>query len=83
MSLFRKGFSALLSLFFPRYCVVCERVLLEQERFVCLGCLMELPRTQFHLQPENAMEQLFWGKVEVRGLFITAKEVHLANFCIT
>lgn len=66
MSLFRKGFSALLSLFFPRYCVVCERVLLEQERFVCLGCLMELPRTQFHLQPENAMEQLFWGKVEVK-----------------
>lgn len=65
MSLFRKWFSALLSLFFPRCCVVCENVLLEQEHFLCLDCITSLPRTQFHLQPNNPMEQLFWGKVAI------------------
>ncbi|NMA73327.1 MAG: ComF family protein [Bacteroidales bacterium] len=65
MSLFRKWLFALLSLFFPRYCLVCGTVLLEKERFLCLDCMTTLPRTQFHLQPNNPMEQLFWGKVAI------------------
>lgn len=62
----KKWISSLLSLFFPRYCTVCKAVLLQQEDVLCLDCAVNLPRTQFHLQPDNAMEQLFWGKVEIR-----------------
>ncbi|MCK9179574.1 MAG: ComF family protein [Bacteroides sp.] len=62
----KKWISSLLSLFFPRYCTVCKSVLLQQEDVLCLDCAVSLPRTQFHLQPDNAMEQLFWGKVEIR-----------------
>lgn len=62
----KKWISSLLSLFFPRYCTVCKAVLLQQEDVLCLDCAVSLPRTQFHLQPDNAMEQLFWGKVEIR-----------------
>lgn len=32
---------------------------------MCATCLMELPRTDYHLSPENYMEQLFWGSMNI------------------
>ena len=28
---------------------------------MCSECLLKLPRTNYHVRPENPMEQLFWG----------------------
>lgn len=54
-----------LELFFPRLCLVCEEKLLRQERFICLTCMLHMPRTDFTLPGESSMEQLFYGRVPV------------------
>lgn len=55
---------ALLDLFYPRLCVVCGRRLQEGERHLCLHCIQHLPRTQFHREESQPMEQLFRGKID-------------------
>lgn len=52
-------------LFFPRCCVVCGKLLLRDEHFLCLHCLSGLPRTDMHLQKDNEIERNFWGKFPV------------------
>lgn len=52
-------------LIFPRLCVTCGDKLIEQEKWICLHCLHHIPRTNFHLQPENQVAQLFYGKVRI------------------
>ena len=51
--------------FFPRCCMVCGRVLLHDEDFLCSHCLVGLPRTDYCRMPDNPMEQLFYGKLPV------------------
>lgn len=55
----------LTELLFPRLCVVCGDKLIEQEQWICLHCLHHIPRTNFHLNPENPVAQLFYGRVQV------------------
>jgi len=55
----------LTELFFPRLCVVCGDKLIEQEQWICLHCLHHIPRTNFHLEPENRVAQLFYGRVQI------------------
>lgn len=56
-----KGF---IGLFFPEICVTCGNALVSQEKFICLRCLSDLPKTNFHLAKDNKAEQLFWGRVK-------------------
>ena len=44
---------ALISVAMPAVCEVCGRPLTDGERHVCLTCLTALPRTGFHLSPDN------------------------------
>lgn len=55
----------LLELFFPSLCVTCGNRLMSQEKFVCLDCWLDLPATNFHLETDNKVAQLFWGRVKV------------------
>jgi ComF family protein len=52
-------------LFYPRLCITCDRKLMIQEKFICLHCIQDLPRTHFHSDPENKIAQLFWGRASV------------------
>jgi ComF family protein len=56
----------LLSLFFPPVCAGCGSVLNSAEKSVCTCCMSSLPRTDFHLQKDNPVERIFWGRVEVK-----------------
>lgn len=58
-------FYYLTELLFPRLCVVCGDRLIEQEQWICLHCLHHIPRTNFHLEPDNRVEQLFYGRVKI------------------
>ncbi|MDO4949930.1 MAG: ComF family protein [Bacteroidales bacterium] len=49
--------------FFPRYCVVCGEALSGSEQFLCAKCLIQLPRTNLHLQSDNDVEKNLWGKI--------------------
>ncbi len=55
----------LTELIFPRLCVTCGDKLIEQEQWICLHCLHHIPRTNFHLEPENRVAQLFYGRVKI------------------
>jgi len=49
----------------PYRCIVCGQRLSAGERHLCVNCLANLPRTRFHLSSPNAMEQLFWGRINI------------------
>ena len=51
-----------ISLLFPRLCYGCGNHLLRNEKLICTGCYVSIPRTNYHLQNENPVEQLFWGR---------------------
>jgi ComF family protein len=54
-----------LSLFFPSLCLSCGESLVRGEEMLCSRCLIETSQTGYHLKPDNALEQLFWGRCVV------------------
>jgi ComF family protein len=52
-------------LFFPKLCIACGNRLITQEKHLCFNCWHDLPITNFHLNDENKVAQLFWGRVRV------------------
>jgi ComF family protein len=50
------------SLLFPRLCYGCGNHLLRNENLICTECYVVIPRTNFHLENENPVAQLFWGR---------------------
>ncbi len=75
----------LLELFYPRFCFACDRKMLEHEKVLCTFCLRQLPKTNYHLHPDNPVEKLFWGHCNVYAaaayyLFIKGGKVqHLVH----
>jgi len=55
------------TLFFPKYCSSCNRNLMHYEKAVCMHCLTHLPRLQMHDERDNAVEKLFWGRIELEA----------------
>ncbi len=51
-----------LSLLFPRLCYACGNHLLRNENLICTECYVLIPRTNYHLENENPVAQLFWGR---------------------
>jgi ComF family protein len=62
MSYFYDLWDDFISLLFPRVCYACGTHLLRNESLICTGCYVSIPRTDYHLQPENPVAQLFWGR---------------------
>ena len=72
----RGWFRDIADFLFPRTCKVCGEVLLRDEEHRCMRCLPDIPRTDFCRHPDNAMDQLFYGKLSVEraaGYFYFAK----------
>jgi ComF family protein len=57
----------LLNLLFPITCAACGNVLMKNERVICLTCNYYLPRTNFHLEPDNPVAVIFWGRVRIEN----------------
>jgi len=57
----------LTELLFPRLCVVCGDKLIEQEQWICLNCIHHIPRTNFHLDRDNPVARLFYGRVNIEN----------------
>lgn len=69
--------SSFLDLLMPRTCSVCGKVLNYQEKYLCIECMLDMPRTLLHEYDFNAMEQLFAGKTPIEhaaGYFFYYKE---------
>jgi ComF family protein len=54
-----------ISLLFPRLCHACGDHLLKNEYLICTKCFISIPRTNYHLTPDNPVEQLFWGRCRI------------------
>ena len=60
-----KWISDLKELLFPRYCKVCGQRLMQNEQHLCINCLLDLPRTHYEREPNNALMQHFMEWPEV------------------
>jgi len=56
-----------LSLIYPRVCMACGKSLFKYEQCICTFCQYHLPKTNFHLDKENPVSSLFWGKAEIHS----------------
>lgn len=56
-------FHNFLSLFFPDLCVICRQRLNDGESHICTECILLMPKTNFHLQADNRLEQFFAGRI--------------------
>lgn len=59
-------FDDLISLFYPRLCAGCNTPLVKGEEVLCLNCLADLPRTNYHLYLENPVFQIFIGRTKIQ-----------------
>ncbi len=60
-----KWINHLIDIIYPKTCEACEEPLLGGEKLICTQCLLSLPRTNAHLEPDELIERRFWGKVDV------------------
>jgi ComF family protein len=65
MNIVKRYFNDLLNFLFPELCVICSRTLVAQEQEICLHCINDLPLTYFHLDNENPISKIFWGRKDV------------------
>ncbi len=67
MNLSQSYFADFVSLIFPELCQACAKSLFRNEELICADCMYHLPYTDFHLQPQNAVAQQFWGRVPLEA----------------
>jgi len=58
----------LLGLFFPNLCAGCGQPLMRGEKAICSICHFHLPKTYFHNDPDNPLQKVFWGRVELEAV---------------
>jgi len=55
--------SPLFHFFYPHNCIGCGSDVIENENFLCLECINDLPHTDFAIHANNAVEKKFWGRL--------------------
>ncbi len=53
------------NLIFPKLCCACNQALLKNEKIICLSCLVNLPKSNYHLDKDNPVNKIFWGRVQI------------------
>jgi ComF family protein len=54
-----------ISLLFPRLCHGCGNHLMRNETLICTECFVIIPRSGYHLIPDNPVEKIFWGRCAI------------------
>ncbi len=68
-------FDDFLSLIFPHYCRACDEALVKGEDLICTRCLLELPKSNYHLDKDNPFYQKFKGRLPVNFVMTLFKFV--------
>lgn len=63
----RQQFENLLGLFYPKLCLACGKNLPPRDESICIHCLFNLSKTEFHLHKENRFTEHFWGRVKIEN----------------
>jgi ComF family protein len=56
-----------ISLIFPNVCAACGKSLYKYENSICAYCIYHLPKTNYHLQLDNPITKIFWGRVLIHS----------------
>jgi ComF family protein len=56
-----------ISLIYPNICASCGNSLWKHEKIICTFCDLHLPRTDFHLDQDNPVSRIFWGRVMIES----------------
>jgi ComF family protein len=62
-------------LFFPRYCRGCDDALLRGEELICTVCILEMPRSNYHLERDNPFYKRIHGRIPVKHVMTLFKFV--------
>lgn len=54
-----------LDIIYPQSCEACGEALLGGENLICTNCMIDLPRTNSHIQRLDKVSNRFWGKIPV------------------
>jgi len=60
-------FQDLINLFYPNICQICDVELYKNQNIICTNCVNELPVTNFHLDNENPVKKVFYGRVPLEN----------------
>lgn len=55
-----------LSLIYPRSCVCCSKLLIKDEEFICNYCFVNLPKSNFHKEPDSELDRVFEGRLPLK-----------------
>jgi ComF family protein len=55
-----------LSLIYPQVCAACGNSLYKEEKSLCTKCIYQIPKTNFHMNSNNEVAQLFWGRINLQ-----------------
>lgn len=53
------------SLLFPEVCMACGNKIPSKKAILCNTCTYELPRTNYHFETDNPVEEIFWGRITI------------------
>ena len=56
-----------ISLIYPHLCAACSKPLYNNENHICTYCRYQLPKTNFHLEKDNPISRIFWGRVNIHA----------------
>lgn len=56
-----------ISLVFPHVCASCGKSLYKNEHSICTYCAYHLPKTNYHLDKDNPIAKIFWGRVPIHA----------------
>ncbi len=59
--------TALANLFFPLVCNGCKDTLSDNETFLCTTCRHNLPTTNFHLDNDPFVKNIFYGRAKIEA----------------
>lgn len=62
-----------ISLFYPRYCRGCLNSLVKGEDLICTQCLLEMPKSYYHLHSDNPFFQKFRGRLPLEHVMTLFK----------
>lgn len=66
MESFKEICLAFISLFYPNNCPACNKTLISGEDWICTTCLLDIPKSDYWLDPNNPVNQMFWGKTKIQ-----------------
>lgn len=74
--------NAFFNLIFPKLCCACNCALLKHEKIICSVCAVSLPKTNFHLDKDNPVNKVFWGRVRIEmatAFYVFSKKSKVQN----